>query len=126
MSSPEGPLRGEFVVHIPVMCIPVMCNNIRPLCATTGAVGFDVQKTADFPQLQLNNKVVYIPVMTQRLIPVVQTVWMTTEIPQLLLDKVVDLPVLLVVRVPQVQVVMLTVVISQLHLVEKVAAFPDL
>ena len=73
-----------------------------PLCATTGAVGLEVQKTADFPQLQLNRKFVHVPGMTQRPFLMVQTVWLTTEIPQLLLDKVLDVPVLQVVLMSQV------------------------
>ena len=44
-------------------------------------------------QLQLIDKVVYIPVTMQRPFLMVQTVWMTTEIPQSLFDKVLDVPV---------------------------------
>ena len=54
-------------------------------------------------QLQCVDKVVYIPVVTQRLIPMVPSVLKTIEISQLqFIDKVVDFPVWQVVRVQQV------------------------
>ena len=69
-----------------------------PFCATTGAVGFGVQKTADFPQLQLINKVVDFLVVLQSPIFMVLPVWMTIEFSQLLFDKVIDVPVVQVVQ----------------------------
>ena len=62
------------------------------LCATTGALGLEVQKSADFPQLKFYNKVVHIPVLTLWPHFMVQPVWLTTEIPQLLFDIVLDVP----------------------------------
>ena len=55
----------------------------------------------------------------------VQTVWLTIQIPHLLVEKVVDVHGVQVVRVSQVQVVKMTVVVPQLHLVENIALFPD-
>ena len=52
--------------------------------------------TAD-SQLQLYNKVVHIPVMTQWPFLLVQPVWLTTEILQLHLNTVIDVPVVQVV-----------------------------
>ena len=60
------------------------------LCATTGTFGLAVQKTADFPQLQFYNKVVHVPVLTLWPLHMVQTVWLATEILQLLFDIVID------------------------------------
>ena len=77
-------MRGITAVmdHLVVLCL---------LCATTGALGLEVQKTAFFfALLQLTNKVVY---MTQRPFLMVLTVWLTTEIPHLLLDMVINVPV---------------------------------
>ena len=70
------------VVHTPVVC------NDR--CATTGAMGHGVQKTAEFPQLQ-SIQVVDIPVVVQRPIPMVLV---TMEVPQSRVDTVVDGPLL--------------------------------
>ena len=92
-----------------------------PLCATTGAVWFVVQKTSDLPQLQLINKVVDSPVVPQRSFFMVQTVWMTMEILRWSMSLFLQ-----VVRVPQVQVAKMTVGIPQLHLVENIALLPDL
>ena len=53
--------------------------------------GVPARKTVEVPQLQF---IVYIPVVAQRQIPMVQTVQKTMEIPQLqYIDKVVDVPV---------------------------------
>merc|ERR1712064_178886 len=62
------------------------------------------------PQLQFIDKVVDIPVVAQRQIPMVQTVQKTVEIPQLqYIDKVVDVPVVQIVEkiveVPEIQTV---------------------
>merc|ERR1719284_1005822 len=86
-----------------------------------------VQKTVEVPQLQFIDKVVDIPVVAQRQIPMVQTVQKTIEIPQLqYVDKVVDVPVVQVVQVPQVQVVEKTVEIPQLQIVEKIVEIPEI
>merc|ERR1712012_1319198 len=78
-----------------------------------------VQKTVEVPQLQFIDKVVDIPVVAQRQIPMVQTVQKTIEIPQLqYVDKVVD--------VPEVQVVEKTVEIPQLQIVEKIVEIPEI
>ena len=71
--------------------MPVVCNDRCPLlpCA----------ENADSPQFQHADKVVDIPVGTQRPFFMVQTFLLTMEIPQLPLDKVVDVPVRQVVRV---------------------------
>ena len=64
-----------------------------------------VEETVVLPQLHLvrnSFEVVDIPVVTLRLLPMVQTVLRALEFPQSLFDKVVDVTVLLVVRVPQV------------------------
>ena len=68
------------------------------------------------PELQFTDKVVDIPVVVQRQIPiVVRTVQKTTDIPQLqCIDKVIDVPVGLVAQVPLVRVVAETAEISQL------------
>ena len=95
-----------------VVCVPV--------------VVVDAQKTVEASLLPCVDKVVDIPVVTQRLIPTVQTVQQTTEIPHFFFDKVIDVPVVQVVRVPQVPVVEKTVVLPQLQRVEKLVAFPDL
>ena len=65
------------------------------------------------------------PVVTQLLIPMVETVLQTIEILQLLYDKVIDVHVLLVVRVPQFQVVIKTVFIPQLQIVVKIDAIHE-
>merc|ERR1711945_20320 len=79
------------------------------------------------PQVQFIDKVVDIPVVAQRQIPMVQTVQKTIEIPQLqYVDKVVDVPVVQVVQVPQVQVVEKTVEIPQLQIVEKIVEIPEI
>merc|ERR1712135_84199 len=71
------------------------------------------------PQLQFIDKVVDIPVVAQRQIPMVQTVQKTIEIPQLqYVDKVVDVPVVQVVQVPQVQIVEKTVEIPEIQMVQ--------
>ena len=75
--GPEGPLR-------------VFLLFTRPLCATTGAMGCGVQKTAEFPQL-LSMQVVDISFVVQRPISMVLV---TMEIPQLRVDTVVDGPFL--------------------------------
>ena len=64
-----------------------------------------------------------VSVVTQRQIPMIQTVQKTKEIPQLqCVDKVVDNPVL---QVPRVQVVEKMVEIPQLQTVEKIAETPQ-
>ena len=77
-----------------------------------------VKKTVEIPGtlLQFTDKVVDIPVVVQRQIPiVVRTVQKTTDIPQLqCIDKVIDVPVGLVAQVPRVRVVAETAEISQL------------
>lgn len=62
----------------------------RPLCATTGAIGYGVQETAEFPQL-LIMQVVDISLVVQRPISMVLV---TMEILQLRVDTVVDGPFL--------------------------------
>ena len=52
-----------------------------------------IAKTVDFPQLQFTNKVVYIPVVVQKSIPMVWTVQQALEIPLFLFDKMIDVPV---------------------------------
>ena len=89
----------------------------------------DVQKTAEISQLQLINKGFNIPVLAQRLLPMVQAVLRTIGIPQLLVDNGVDAPVLPVVQVsqvvmtqrliPMVQTVQQTMEISQLQFVAR-------
>ena len=72
--------------------------------------------------VQFLGKVVDILIVTQRLIPMVQSVnkTMTMGIPQLqYFDKVVDVPGVRVLQVSQVQVVVETVMLPQLQLVEK-------
>ena len=68
-----------------------------------------VKKTVEIPGtlLQFTDKVVDIPVVVQKQIPiVVRTVQKTTDIPQLqCIDKVIDVPVGLVAQVPLVRVV---------------------
>ena len=77
-----------------------------------------VKKTVEIPGtlLQFTDKVVDIPVVVQRQIPiVVWTVQKTTDIPQLqCIDKVIDVPVGLAAQVPRVRVVTETAEISQL------------
>ena len=77
-----------------------------------------VKKTVEIPGtlLQFTDKVVDIPVVVQRQIPiVVRTVQKTTDIPQLqCIDKVIDVLVGLVAQVPLVRVVAETAEISQL------------
>ena len=71
-------------------------------------------------------KVVNVPVVAQRQIPMVQTVQKAMEIFQLqVMDKVVVVPVVLVVQVPQVYVVEETVEIPQLQFVEKIVVIPE-
>ena len=67
---------------------------------------------------------VIIPVVAQRLFPVVQTVLWTMEIPQSLFDKVVDVLVVQVLRVPQVLGRMMAGVIPQAQLVKNVVLIP--
>ena len=55
-----------------------------------------------FPQLQHINKVVDFPVVLQWPIFMVQPVWVTMEILQLLFNTVIDVPVVQVVQVSQV------------------------
>ena len=62
----------------------------RPLCATTGAMGYGVQETAEFLQL-LFMQVVDISFVVQRPISMVLLIM---EIPQLRVDTVVDSPFL--------------------------------
>ena len=82
-----------------------------------------VQKTAEKSQLQFPNNVDEMPVAVQKLIPMVQTVQKTTEIPQLqCIDEVVDD---LVVQVPQMQVVEKTVGGPQLQIVEQIVETPE-
>ena len=50
-------------------------------------------------------KVTYIPVVAQRLIPMVQTVCRTKEIHQLHVNKAIDVPGVQVVRVTQVDII---------------------
>ena len=72
---------------------PDACHHGR--YGPEGMLCVAVQKTADFPQLQFF-KVVDIPVVTRRLIPVVLG---TVEIPQLRVDMVVDAPVMQLVQI---------------------------
>ena len=75
-----------------------------------------VTKHVEVQLSQFTDKVVDIPVVVQRQIPiVVRTVQKTTDIPQLqCIDKVIDVPVGLVEQVPLVRVVAETAEISQL------------
>ena len=60
-----------------------------------------VQKTVEIPQVQFLNKVVDIPVVVQRQVPMVQKVQKTLEVPQLqFIDKVVDIPVVAQREIP--------------------------
>ena len=103
----------------PLMLSIIACYVVRLLftcllCATTGAVGFGVQFSADFPQLQLINKVVDFPVVLQRPIFMVQPVWIDVPVVQVVqVSQVVDIPVVpqrlirhdpglqLIMRIPQ-------------------------
>ena len=51
-------------------CLMELCL----LFATTGAMGLEVQKTADLPRLQFYNNLVHIPVLTLWPLLMVQTV----------------------------------------------------
>ena len=75
-----------------------------------------VTKHVEVQLSQFTDKVVDIPVVVQRQIPiVVRTVQKTTDIPQLqCIDKVIDVPVGFVEQVPLVRVVAETAEISQL------------
>ena len=58
----------------------------------------------DVPQTQFIDREVGIPVVQQRQVPTVRTVWKTLEIPRVqLLDKVVNMPVAVQRQVPMVQ-----------------------
>ena len=57
-----------------------------------------MQKTAENPQLQFIYKVVDIPFVPQRQIPMVQAFPQTTVIPKLRVDRAVDAPVMQVVQ----------------------------
>ena len=59
-------------------------------CATTGASGFEVQKTVGSPQLHFYITVVDISFVAQRLFPMVLAIM---EIPQWCVDQVIDVPV---------------------------------
>ena len=76
-----------------------------PVVVLRQVLGSMVQKTGLFRSCS-SSKVVDIPFVPQKLVPMVQTVLQTTEIPQVLVDKVVDFSVVQVGRVPQVQAVM--------------------
>ena len=63
-----------------------------------------VQKTVEIPQVQFLDKVVDIPVVVQRQVPMVQKVQKTLEVPQLqIIDKVVDIPVVAQREIPMKQ-----------------------
>ena len=78
------------------------------LCATTGALGLEVQKTVGLPQLQPYNTVVDISFVVQRLIPMVLV---TVETLQWHVDKVsmhhyagrLDFPVVVQRQIPMVR-----------------------
>ena len=81
-----------------------------------------VQKNIEISLLQVDDKVVDVPVVVVAQVPQVHVVMKTAEIPQLQV-KVVDVPVVLVVLVvpvPQVRVVKKTVEDSQRQIVEKI------
>ena len=85
-----------------------------------------VEETMKVQPLQFINKVVDVPVVAQRQIPiVVQTIQKTTDIPQLqCIDKVIDVPVVSVAQAPHVQIVEKTVESPQMHIAEKTAEIP--
>ena len=102
LSVPEDHRDSAVAVRCKVVDVPV--------------VVVDAQETVEAPLLQCVDKVVDIPVVTQRLIPMVQTVLKTIEIPLLhFFDKVIDDPGLRLVQVSQGQVVEETVVLTQFH-----------
>ena len=81
----------------------------------------------EISQLQVDDKVVDVPVVLVVQTPLVQVMAETAEIPQLqITDKVVDVPVVLVVPVSQVRVVKKTVEDPQLQIVEKTVEIPEL
>ena len=94
-----------------------------PVCATTVAVSFRVQKTAVFSAVAALGKVVNIPVPVQTPIPMVQPVQQTIEISQLQFDKIIDVPVCASCRFSGA-LSEETVELPQLQLVEK-SLFPD-
>merc|ERR1719273_2819188 len=76
--------------------------------------------------MQFVDKVVDIPVVVQRQVPMVQKAQKTVEVPQVqYIDKVVDVPVVRVVDIPQVQVVEKIVDIPQVQVVEKIVEVPE-
>ena len=83
-------------------CVPFCCRQAQML----GIMASMIQKDCyEATLLQFINEVMNIPVVAQRLLPMVQTVLRTLEIPQLLVDKVVDAPVLQVSQVYIISVV---------------------
>ena len=85
----------------------------------------DSAYSVEVRQLHLS-KVVDIPVVTQSLIPMVQTVLKTIVIPQLqYFDMVFFVPGVRVVQVSLVKVVEETVVLPQLQLVGKIVVIPE-
>ena len=85
-----------------------------------------VEETMKVQPLQFINKVVDVPVVAQRQIPIaVQTIQKTTDIPQLqCIDKVIDVPVVSVAQAPHVQIVEKTVQSPQMQIAEKTAEIP--
>ena len=82
-------------------------------------------KRIEIPLLQFNDKVVDIPVVTQKQISMILTVQKNIEIQQLQVE-VVDFLVVLVVPVSQVPVVKKTVEDPQFQIVEKTVEIPEL
>ena len=85
-----------------------------------------VEETMKVQPLQFIDKVVDVPVVAQRQIPiVVQTVQKATVIPQSqCIDKVIDVPVVSVTQAPHVQIVEKTVENPQMQIAEKTAEIP--
>ena len=80
-----------------------------------------VEETMKVQPLQFINKVVDVPVVAQRQIPiVVQTIQKTTDIPQLqCIDKVIDVPVVSVAQAPHMQIAEKTAEIPLVQIVKK-------
>ena len=85
------------------------------------------EKIIEMPVTQFTDKVVDIPVLSQRQIFMVQPVQKTIEIPQLqYCDEVIVVPVVSVVQVPRVWVVEKTVEIPQPQIIEKIDETPEI
>ena len=80
------------------------------------------QNEVEVPQIRFIDRVVDIPVVQQRQVPMVQTIHKTVEIPQAqFLDKVVDMPVVVQRQVHKVQK---TQEVPHLQLIDEVVDVP--